>query len=77
MASALIRGLERDLISEVYRWTGHFPEHTRALLAQMARRAEELGLVYAPAHEQRLERAAAVLVTALAMSHVQTGSYLP
>ena len=43
----------------------------------MRRRAEELQLVYPNAREQRVERAAVVLVTALAMSHVQTGSYLP
>ncbi|HET9766766.1 MAG TPA: hypothetical protein VFS60_07955 [Thermoanaerobaculia bacterium] len=76
-AAALIDALARTLPADVYRWTGHFPEHTRALLAQMRRRAEELQLVYASAREQRVERAAVVLVTALAMSHVQTGSYLP
>ena len=31
-----------DLPANVYRWTGHFPEHTRALLAHLADRAEEL-----------------------------------
>jgi hypothetical protein len=76
-AAALLEQLGRTLPSEVYRWTGHFPEHTRSLLAQMKRRAEELQLVYAAAREERVERAAVVLVTALAMSHVQTGSYLP
>jgi Putative zinc-binding metallo-peptidase len=76
-ATALIEGLGRTLPADVYRWTGHFPEHTRALLAQMRRRAEELQLVYPSTREQRVERAAVVLVTALAMSHVQTGSYLP
>ena len=76
-AAALIDGLARTLPADVYRWTGHFPEHTRALLAQMRRRAEELQLVYPSGREQRVERAAVVLVTALAMSHVQTGSYLP
>jgi len=76
-AAALIEGLARTLPADVYRWTGHFPEHTRALLAQMRRRAEDLQLVYPAAREQRVERAAVVLVTALAMSHVQTGSYLP
>ncbi|HXT51565.1 MAG TPA: hypothetical protein VN811_11015 [Thermoanaerobaculia bacterium] len=76
-ATAMIEGLARALPADVYRWTGHFPEHTRALLAQMRRRAEELQLVYPSAREQRVERAAVVLVTALAMSHVQTGSYLP
>jgi len=75
-AAALLEGFLRSLPAEVYRWTGHFPEHTRALLAQMKRRAAELELVYPAAREERVERAAVVLVTALAMSHVQTGSYL-
>jgi len=75
-AAALIDKLARTLPAEVYRWTGHFPEHTRALLMQMKRRAEELGLVYPQTREERTERAAVVLVTALAMTHVQTGSYL-
>jgi hypothetical protein len=76
-AAELLRQLLRSLPAEVFRWSGHFPEHTRTLLKQMARRAEELALVYPPAREQRLERAVTVLVTALAMSHVQSGSYLP
>ncbi|HEV8241419.1 MAG TPA: hypothetical protein VGS57_18800 [Thermoanaerobaculia bacterium] len=76
-AAALIQRLTRSLPAEIYRWTGHFPEHTRALLGQMQRRAGEMELTYAAAREQRIERGLVVLVTALAMSHVQTGSYLP
>lgn len=76
-AAELLRRLESTLPAEIYRWTGHFPEHTRNLMRALAARAEELGLVYAPARETRVERAVTVLVTALAMSHVQTGSYLP
>lgn len=75
-AAELLQRLARSLPAEVYRWTGHFPEHTRALLAQLERRAAELELVYAGGQEERVERAATILVTALAMSHVQTGSYL-
>ncbi len=75
-AAELLQRLARSLPADVYRWTGHFPEHTRALLAQLERRATELELVYAGGQEERVERAATVLVTALAMSHVQTGSYL-
>ena len=76
-AAGLLQRLARTLPADVYRWTGHFPEHTRALLAQLERRAAELELVYPASHQERVERAATVLVTALAMSHVQTGSYLP
>jgi hypothetical protein len=76
-AVELLRRLESTLPAEIYRWTGHFPEHTRNLLRALAARAEELGLVYPPAREARVEPALTVLVTALAMSHVQTGSYSP
>jgi putative zinc-binding metallo-peptidase len=76
-AAALLRRLARSLPAEVYRWTGHFPEQTRALLLQMAKRAEALGCTYDVASEARRERDAAIIVTALAMSHVQTGSYAP
>src|SRR5688500_15647404 len=31
-ASSLIRSLERNVIENVYRWTGHFPERTRNLM---------------------------------------------
>jgi hypothetical protein len=75
-AAELLRRLGRELGPLVFRWTGHFPEHTAALLRQMARRAESLGLSYAAAREADVAREATVLVTALAMNHVQTGSYL-
>jgi hypothetical protein len=75
-AAALLRRSRRDLPPIVYRWTGHFPEHTVELLWAMARRADELGLVYAAGAEARVERELAVLVTALAMNHVHRGSYL-
>jgi len=39
-ASALIRRLERDLMANVFRWTGHFPERTRPLLRHLADRAD-------------------------------------
>jgi len=76
-AAALLRRLQRTLPAEIYRWTGHFPEHTRSLMRQMAERAEELDLGYPARREDETARELAVLVTALAMSHVQTGSYLP
>jgi hypothetical protein len=75
-AAALVRRVRRGLPPLVYRWTGHFPEHTVALLAAMARRAEDLALVYAAGDEAQVERELTVLVTALAMNHVHAGGYL-
>jgi hypothetical protein len=75
-AAELLRRLARELGPLVFRWTGHFPEHTGALVRQMARRAEALALSYPAAREAEVAREATVLVTALAMNHVQNGSYL-
>ncbi len=76
-ASALLRGMERDLVANVYLWTGHFPERTRALVRQLALRAEELQQVYPADQETRQRIAITTFVTALAMNHVHRGSYLP
>jgi hypothetical protein len=76
-AAELIRRLERDLCADVYRWTGHFPEHTRALLRHLADRADSLKQVYPEARESPAIVALTTLVTALAMSYVRHGSYLP
>ena len=38
-ATALFTRLEPTLATEIYRWTGHFPERTRPLLRQLAERA--------------------------------------
>jgi hypothetical protein len=76
-ASDLIRRLARDLPADVYRWTGHFPERTRVLLEQLARRAEELRQVYPADREVPAVIAITTLVTALAMNHVHTGRYVP
>jgi hypothetical protein len=76
-ASALIARIERDLIANVYRWTGHFPEQTRPLLRHLARRADELGLGYAPERDTAVVLALTTLVTALAMTHVLRGTYFP
>src|SRR5204862_1046497 len=35
-AAALIRRLERQLMADIFRWTGHFPERTRALMRHLA-----------------------------------------
>jgi hypothetical protein len=76
-ADGLIRKHERDLMADVFRWTGHFPERTRVLLRHLTGRARELKLTYPADGEQRVLIALATLVTALAMNHVVHGSYLP
>ncbi|MBY0227862.1 MAG: putative zinc-binding metallopeptidase [Gemmataceae bacterium] len=74
-AAELFRACERAIMAEVFRFTGHFPERTRALLRKLAARAEALGLGY------RDERSASVglsvLAASLAMNHVHRGAYLP
>lgn len=75
-AAALIRSMERELMANVYRWTGHFPEQTRGLVRHLADLAEALNQVYADHDEPRAMLAVTTLVTALAMNHVHRGSYL-
>ncbi|MEX2219220.1 MAG: putative zinc-binding metallopeptidase [Phycisphaerales bacterium] len=75
-AAALIRRLERDLLANVFRWTGHFPEHTRTLVRHLADLAEKLNQVYPEDREKEASMAVTTLVTALAMNHVHGGSYL-
>jgi len=76
-SAPLLRRLEPTLCTEVYRWTGHFPERTRPLVRQLAERAATLALHYPAADEPRVIVALTALVTALAMNHVHHGSYLP
>lgn len=76
-AAALIRRLEPELVANVYRWTGHFPERTRPLLRHLAERAEQLRQVYPADREARVVVALTTLVTALAMNHVHRGTYMP
>jgi hypothetical protein len=76
-ASGLIRRLFGNLPADVYRWTGHFPEHTRRLLGYLAERADALGQVYPEDRETPAVIALTTLVTALAMNHVHRGSYMP
>src|SRR5579884_621518 len=76
-AADLVRSVERDLMAEVFRWTGHFPERTQALLRRLADRAERRGLVYPAARERETTLALTTLLTALAMNRVLTGGYLP
>jgi hypothetical protein len=76
-AAGLIRKWRREILADVYRWTGHFPERTRQLLRYLAERAEALRQVYPADREPRALLALATLVTALAMNHVHHGTYAP
>jgi hypothetical protein len=76
-ADELIRRMERSLVANVYRWTGHFPELTRPLLKRLAEHAREMHLVYPKNRETSVAIALTTLVTALAMNHVFRGSYTP
>jgi hypothetical protein len=76
-ARVLFERLEQALNANVYRWTGHFPERTRGLVRHLANRADALGLSYRAEREAEATVAATTMVTALAMNHVHTGSYLP
>jgi hypothetical protein len=76
-AADLIRRLEPELMANVFRWTGHFPERTRVLLRYLAERAARLEQGYPAQREDSAIIALTTLVTGLAMNHVQRGSYLP
>jgi hypothetical protein len=76
-AAALIRRLEPELLANVFRWTGHFPERTRVLVRFLADRAGQLRQGYAANREQAAIVGFTTLVTGLAMNYVQRGSYLP
>ena len=76
-ASALILQMERSLITEVFRWTGHFPERTRPLVRHLAARADAMRLVYLQTKEPAAAVAVTALATALAMNYVHRGTYLP
>ena len=75
--SALVRKVETELTTNVFRWTGHFPERMRPLLRLIARRADALNQVYLAERETAAMIALTTLVTALAMNHVYKGEYFP
>jgi hypothetical protein len=77
LATVLLKRLEPTLCTEVFRWTGHFPERVRPLVRQLAERAAAMALEYTASDEPRVIVALTALVTALAMNHVHHGSYLP
>jgi hypothetical protein len=74
-ASALIARLERPLMADVYRWTGHFPERTRLVLRHLKELAESKDLAYAEDQEAYAIVSLTTLMTALAMNHVHKGAY--
>jgi hypothetical protein len=76
-AADLIRSVEQEIMADVYRWTGHFPERTRVLVRHLANRAEALGLTYPDGRQIRVVIALTALVTALAMNHVHHHTYWP
>ena len=76
-AAALINRLEGDLMGNVYRWTGHFPERTRILIRHLAERAAAMRLKYSVGDETSVTVAITTIITALAMNYVHRGSYLP
>ena len=76
-ASGLIRRLEKPLMADVFRWTGHFPERTRSLMRHLAKRANALGQVYPHQAETQAIIGVTILVTSLAMNYVHRGSYFP
>ncbi len=76
-ASALFHRLEGELMGNVYRWTGHFPERTRILIRHLADRAAALRLRYAEGDETAVTVALTTIVTALATNYVHRGTYLP
>ena len=76
-AGELIRRLERQLMADVFRWTGHFPEKTRSLMRYLAKRADELKQVYPRAAENQAIVGVTILVTSLAMNFIHRGAYFP
>jgi hypothetical protein len=76
-AGALIRRLERQLMADVFRWTGHFPEKTRSLMRDLAKRADAIEQVYPRDAESAAIVGVTILVTSLAMNFVHRGAYFP
>ena len=76
-AGELIRRLERQLMSDVFRWTGHFPEKTRSLMRDLAKRADALRRCIRARRRRKRPSAVTTLVTSLAMNFVYRGAYFP
>ena len=76
-AAELIEQVRLELAADVFRWTGHFPEKTHALLRHLAARVAVLEQGYPASRQTAAVIALTTLVTALAMNHVRHDSYLP
>lgn len=76
-AGDLIRRVENDLLDEVFRWTGHFPERTKDLTQQLAQRADVLDQWYVVSREAAMIVALTTYVSSLASNFVHHGSYFP
>lgn len=74
-ARMFIQKYQRKIMRDVYLWTGHFPERTRTLMDELAGRAEQLGQTIAKPREPDALIGLTTLVCALAMNHVQHGTY--
>jgi hypothetical protein len=74
-AGDLIRRLELDVVANVFRWTGHFPERVRPLVRHLADQADRLRQVYPADRETEAVTAFTTLVTVLAMNYVLRGKY--
>jgi hypothetical protein len=69
-AAVLIRRLERTISTDVYRWTGWFPERVRHTLDELAELAEKRNLTCAEDRETAATVALTTFITALAMSRI-------
>lgn len=77
LVSALLLRRRRELVTGVFRATGHFPERTQPLLRQLAAAADGLALRYRLADEAAALAALTSLLTALATRYICTGRYAP
>jgi hypothetical protein len=62
--------LERTISTDVYRWTGWFPERVRHTLDELAELAEKRNLTCAEDRETAATVALTTFITALAMSRI-------
>jgi hypothetical protein len=67
----LLLRLQATFATDLYRWTGYFPERGRLLVRALAARVAALDLAYRAADEAKLIVGLTTLITALAMSYVQ------
>jgi hypothetical protein len=76
-ATELLDRCRAEIASNVFRWTGHFPERTHRLMRHFAERMDAMQQVYPADRERSVVVALTALVTSLAMNFVQRGTYQP